>query len=144
MQEAEQAEHLTKLAERAQATFWGMLGCEIVQVDTEKATISLQADQHHMNLIDMVHGGVLMSLLDNAMGLVVVLACPGEKTVTAQMNTHFLESAKGGTLICEAEIMHRIGRTITLQGTVKDEGGKLIAWGSGSYRIMSKTVKYGD
>lgn len=78
-----------------------------------------------------------MSMLDNAMGLVVMVACR-EKTVTAQLNTHFLESTRSGILVCEAEIMHRIGRTITLQATVKDEDEKFIAWGAGSYRIVSR------
>ncbi len=137
---AEQADierHLAKLEELASGTFWSELGCEVVFAHAEKAAIRQRAEQRHLNLIGIVHGGVLMSMLDNAMGLVVMIACR-EKTVTAGLNTHFLESAKSGNLVCEAEIMHRIGRTITLQATVKDEEDRLIAWGSGTYRIVSR------
>ncbi|MFF2483131.1 PaaI family thioesterase [Paenibacillus sp. NPDC058071] len=133
------AEYLERLSEEAQASFWGDLGCEVIRAEAGRAVIGLMAERRHMNLIGIVHGGVLMSMLDNAMGLAVMLSCTEEKTVTAHMNTHFLENAKSGRIICEAEIMHRIGRTITLQASVKDEEGRLIAWGSGAYRILSKS-----
>lgn len=136
VQQADDAGLLTRLAARAQSTFWGLLGCEVVQADGKKATICLDAGEQHLNLIGIVHGGVLMSLMDNAMGLVVMLAHANERTVTATMNTHFLSSSKGGLLVCEAETLHRTKRTLTLQGQVKDEDGKLLAWASGAYRIV--------
>jgi uncharacterized protein (TIGR00369 family) len=135
-QQADQAGHLTRLAERAQATFWGVLGCEVVQASGNKATICLDATERHLNLLGIVHGGVLMSLLDNAMGLVVMLAMPDERTVTANLNTQFLASSKGGVIVCEAELVHRTRRTLTLQAQVKDEGGKLLGLGMGTYRII--------
>jgi uncharacterized protein (TIGR00369 family) len=136
VQEADQAGHLTRLAERAQATFWGVLGCEVVQANASKATICLDASDRHMNLLGIVHGGVLMSLLDNAMGLVVMLAAPEERSVTANLNTQFLSSSKGGVILCEAELVHRTARTLTLQAQVKDDTGKLLVLGSGAYRII--------
>ncbi|GKU77984.1 PaaI family thioesterase [Paenibacillus sp. L3-i20] len=136
VQHADSAGQLTRLAERAQETFWGLLGCEVVQADGHKATICLEVTKQHLNLLDIVHGGVLMSLMDNAMGLIVMLAEKDSQAVTATMNTHFLANCKGGLLLCESELMHRTGRTITLLAQVKDEGGKLLAWGSGSYRLI--------
>lgn len=136
VQQADDAGQLTRLAELAQKTFWGLLGCEVVQADGRKAAICLDIIPSHLNLLGIVHGGVLMSLMDNAMGLVVMLAETNERTVTATMNTHFLASCKGGLLLCEAELLHRTGRTLTLSSQVKDEDGKLLAWGSGAYRIL--------
>lgn len=136
VQQADDAGQLTRLAERAQKTFWGLLGCEVVQADGRKATICLDIVPSHLNLLGIVHGGVLMSLMDNAMGLIVMLAETNEKAVTATMNTHFLASSAGGLLLCESELLHRTGRTLTLQAQVKDEDGKLLAWGSGAYRLL--------
>lgn len=136
LQQADDAGQMTRLAERAQKTFWGLLGCEIVQADKGKAVICLDIAPTHLNLLGLVHGGVLMSLLDNAMGLVVMLTETNERAVTATMNTHFLASRTGGLLLCEAVLIHRTGRTLTLEAEVKDEDGKLLAWGSGSYRII--------
>ncbi|WP_224725118.1 PaaI family thioesterase [Paenibacillus vietnamensis] len=134
--QADHAEMLAGLAERAQSTFWGLLGCEVVQAEADKAVIRMVASEPHLNLLGIVHGGVLMSLLDNAMGLAVILATPGEKAVTANLNTQFLSSSRGGTLLCEAELVHRTDRTLTLQARVTEEGGKLLAWGSGAYRLI--------
>lgn len=134
--QAEEAERWRLLAERAEASFWGRLGCKVVEVDGAKTTISLSIEPSHLNLLGIVHGGVLMSLMDNAMGLLVMLTESNEKTVTANMNTHFLASARGGTLTCSAEAIHRTGRTITLQASVLDEEGRLLAWGSGAYRMI--------
>jgi uncharacterized protein (TIGR00369 family) len=134
--QAEEAERWRLLAERAEETFWGRLGCKVVEADVAKTTINLTIEPSHLNMLGIVHGGVLMSMMDNAMGLLVMLAESNERTVTANMNTHFLASAKGGTLTCSAEQIHRTGRTITLQATVLDEGGKLLAWGSGAYRML--------
>lgn len=136
VQQADDAGHLTRLAEQAQSTFWGLLGCEVVQADANKAAIRLDTAERHLNLLGIVHGGVLMSLLDNAMALVVMLANANERAVTANMNTHFLKSSKGGLLVCEAELIHRSRRTLTLQGQVKDDAGALLAWASGAYRIV--------
>ncbi|MCR2806049.1 PaaI family thioesterase [Paenibacillus soyae] len=135
-QQPDSSELLDRLAERAQQTFWGLLGCEVVQADGRNATICLDIIPSHLNLLGIVHGGVLMSLMDNAMGLIVMLAETDGKAVTATMNTHFLASSRGGLLLCESELLHRTGRTLTLEARVKDEDGKLLAWGSGSYRII--------
>ena len=136
VQQADQAGHLARLAQRAQATFWGELGCEVVQANAGKATICLDASDRHHNLLSIVHGGVLMSLLDNAMGLVVMLAAPDERAVTANLNTQFLASSKGGVLLCEAELVHRTSRTLTLEARVKEDSGKLLCLGTGAYRII--------
>lgn len=131
---AAEEEAWQRLAERAEETFWGRLGCKVVSADGAKTTISLEIEPSHLNLLGIVHGGVLMSMMDNAMGLLVMIAESNERTVTANMNTHFLASAREGTLFCESEIIHRTGRTITLRAAVADREGKLLAWGSGAYR----------
>lgn len=135
-QQAVQADRLSSLAERAESTFWGLLGCEVIQAGADKATICLDASESHLNLLGIVHGGVMMSLLDNAMGIVVMLAAPGGKAVTANLQTQFLASSKGGVLLCEAELVHRTDRTLTLQAQVMDDGGKLLVLGSGAYRLI--------
>ena len=125
-----------RLAEAAQSTFWGYMGCEVVRADSRKAEISLKIRPELLNMLGIVHGGVLATLMDNAMGLVVMLACPDERTVTANMNIQYLKSANGGTLSCQAELVHRSQRSFTLQSSIYGEEGDLLAWGSGSFRLV--------
>ncbi|MCU6710619.1 PaaI family thioesterase [Paenibacillus sp. J5C_2022] len=135
-QQADDAGQITRLAERAKSTFWGLLGCEVVHADEKRATICLEVAPSHLNLLGIVHGGVMMSMMDSAMGIVVMLAETNDSALTANMNTHFLANIGSGQLLCESELLHRSGRTLTLLAEVKDEAGKLLAWGSGTYRIL--------
>ena len=76
-----------------------------------------------------------MSILDNAMGLVIMFAEHGN-TVTATMNTHFLANVSEGKIICKAELLHCTKRTITLTAKIFDENENMLAWSSGSYRLV--------
>ncbi len=138
MQQPEQESRLAELEGQARRTFWGQLGCRIVYANERQSNISLDVRDGHLNLFGIVHGGVLMSLLDNAMGLVAIMAAPGRKVVTANMNTQFLASATSGILYGEGEIVHATERTMTMQATIKDGSGKLLAWGSGAYRLLER------
>ena len=124
-----------QLQELAKSTFWGYLGCELVEATEKSVIISLKLADHHKNLLGIVHGGVMMSMLDNAMGLIIMLGT-GENTVTATMNTHFLSNVSSGKIYCKAELLHCTKRTNTITASVYDEQDELLAWASGAYRLM--------
>ncbi|NBD27527.1 PaaI family thioesterase [Paenibacillus glycinis] len=128
---------LEAMESAAKQTFWGYLGCELVSADPGRAAISLRLRPEHLNMAGIVHGGVLASLLDNAMGLVAILACPEERTVTTGLNVHYLQSSSEGVLTCEAELIHRSRRTLTLEGRIADNNGELLVWGSGTFRRVT-------
>lgn len=89
-----------------------------------------------MNLIGIVHGGVTSSLLDNAMGMAVMLARPKDKVVTTNLNAHFVSPLKEGPLFVTAEVVHESRKIITATGRVTDEYGDLGTMGMGSFRII--------
>ncbi|BBH22738.1 hypothetical protein Back11_40830 [Paenibacillus baekrokdamisoli] len=136
-QQADLSEDLLKLGELAKSTFWGYLGCEIVHAEKERVTISLHAQSQHLNLLRLIHGGVLASMIDNAMGLVALQIYPDGQTVTAYMNVHYLKSRGASILTCEAELIHSSRRTLTLRSSIFGEDGELLAWGSGTYRRVN-------
>lgn len=130
-------EELDALEAAARPTFWGYLGCELVSAEHGKAVIALPVRPEHLNLAGIVHGGVLASMLDNAMGLVSILASPGEKTVTTGLNVHYLLPSSEGRLTCNAELIHQTRRTLTLEGRITDNKGELLVWGSGTFRRVT-------
>lgn len=134
--EAERERYMQQLSAAAEPTFWGYLGCQIVSAEPSKVVISLDVQPHHLNLLGIIHGGVLSSLLDNAMGLVIILTRPNEKVVTTNLNVHFVSSLRGGRLIATADIVHESRKMITATGTVVGEGGQLTAMGTGSFRVI--------
>jgi uncharacterized protein (TIGR00369 family) len=127
---------LEQLEQRAKGTFWDYLGCKALEVAPERTVIALETEKKHLNAINIVHGGVLSSLLDNAMGLAVMSALPGRKTVTTNLNVHFVASLGVGTLTATATVLHTTRSTLTVQATVADQDGKLGTIGTGSFRVL--------
>lgn len=127
---------LAALAERAKGTFWEYLGFQADEVTPGRTVITLTAGPHHLNPMGIVHGGVLSSMLDNAMGLAVMAARPGEKTVTTNLNVQFVAPLHEGKLTAVAQILHQSRSTLTVQATVTDESGKLGTIGTGSFRML--------
>ena len=127
---------LQQLAAAAEPTFWGFLGCEFVSMKDHVITIALEAKPHHLNPIGIVHGGVLSTLLDNAMGIVVLTARPEEKSVTTNLNVNFVAPLYEGRLLVTAELVHQSRKMITAQGRVVDQKGNLGTIGTGTFRII--------
>ncbi|WP_199615431.1 PaaI family thioesterase [Paenibacillus alkalitolerans] len=125
-----------QLAERAKGTFWELIGCKVEAVEPGRAVVALDAQQHHLNGIGIVHGGVLSSLLDNAMGIAAMSARPGESTVTTNLNVHFVAPLGTGKLIATATVLHQSRSTLTVQATVQDDAGKTGSIGTGSFRVI--------
>ncbi|MCY9696979.1 PaaI family thioesterase [Paenibacillus alginolyticus] len=127
---------LQQLAASAEPTFWGYLGCEFVSMQDNIIAIALEAKTHHLNPIGIVHGGVLSSLLDNAMGIVVMMARPEDKVVTTNLNVHFVAPLYEGRLVVTAELVHQSRKMITTQGRVFDREGNLGTIGTGTFRVI--------
>ncbi|WP_068774727.1 PaaI family thioesterase [Paenibacillus sp. FJAT-26967] len=125
-----------EMIDQAKDTFWDYLGCELVEASTEKVVIRLDAQQHHLNLIGIVHGGVTSSLLDNAMGIVLMLARPDEKIVTTNLNVQFVAPMQPGELIVTAELVHQTRKMLTASGRVTDGQGRLGTLGTGTFRVI--------
>ncbi|WP_235918346.1 PaaI family thioesterase [Paenibacillus lutrae] len=124
------------MIDQAKDTFWDYLGCELLEASTEKVVIRLNAQQHHLNLIGIVHGGVTSSLLDNAMGIVLMLARPDEKIVTTNLNVQFVAPMQPGELIVTAELVHQTRKMLTASGRVTDAQGRLGTLGTGTFRVI--------
>lgn len=126
---------LRRLEEAAKGTFWDYLGCKLEEAEPGKIVVSLKAAPWHLNGIGILHGGVHASLLDNAMGIVAMVARPVGKVVTTNLNVHYVAPLYVGKLFVTAELVHQSRKMITVQGSVEDEQGRLGSWGSGSYRV---------
>lgn len=127
-----------KLAEKANHTFWGYLGSKVVSLNDRKAVITLEVKKHHLNHIDLLHGGVHASLLDSAMGLIAMAARPGCQIVTSTINVHYTQPVSEGTVRVTAEVLHQSGRMMTTQASLVDEKGRLCSVATASFRVMEK------
>jgi len=127
---------LKELEERAKGTFWDYLGGSVAELSPGKASVTLEVRPHHLNPMNMVHGGVLASLIDNTMGLAAMSVQPGRKVVTTNLNVQYVAPFESGTLTTVAAVVHISRTTLTLQAEITDEHGKLGTIGTASFRIL--------
>jgi uncharacterized protein (TIGR00369 family) len=129
---------LSAIIERTPGTFWEHLGCRAVAVESGRTVIALDVEPKHLNPMGIVHGGVLSSLLDSAMGVAVMHAHPNHHAVTTNLNLHFVASFQEGTLTATAHIIHASRSTVTVEARVEDAQGKLGTTATGSFRLLPK------
>ena len=91
------------------------------------AVSEVELRPHHMNRIESAHGGLIATLLDNAMvSAGRAAAGPDARLATIEMKLSFMRAGKG-TLRCTAKCLHSTSRLAFCEGEVRDSGGKLIA-----------------
>ena len=132
----EQLDHLARYFNE-EVTFSRHIGAKVEDVEPGRSVIRIDVEEHHLNGAGTLHGGVYASLIDNAMGL-SVLALVGVRTATIEMNVHFLGAVSEGRITCAAEVVHRTRRTATAEAKVRDPQGKLVAMGTGAFRVFER------
>ena len=77
-----------------------------------------------------MHGGILASLLDEAMAQRMRLA--GKPTMTARLNIRYAQPAPTtGVLIVEAWVVSERRKAVRLEAVVRDEEGRVLAGAEG-------------
>jgi uncharacterized protein (TIGR00369 family) len=76
----------------------------------------------------IVHGGLVTTLLDTAMGGAChSLLGDGETFLTADLHAEFLRPTRPGTLRAEGRVVHRARKTVFCAADVHDAEGKHLA-----------------
>ncbi|MFD6156315.1 PaaI family thioesterase [Nocardia sp. NPDC060256] len=93
-----------------------------------------------INAMFTVHGGVIATLMDTAMGSAVFTKLgDGVAYTTLELKVNFIRSVTldGSRLTCEANAIHVGRRTATAEGRIVDGNGKLIAHGSTTILVLN-------
>jgi uncharacterized protein (TIGR00369 family) len=114
------------------------LGTELKRMERGEAVVTLELGPHHLNGRGVVHGGVLASLLDSALGAAVIASIPKEWwCATISLSVQFLEGARRGRLTASARVIRRGGRVAFADGEVRDDAGRLVAAAQGSWHLWT-------
>ncbi len=105
----------------------------------ERAVVEMLVGDAHLNANGIVHGGVMMTLLDMAMATAVTRTLsPEERTASVNIQTTFLKAASPGRLVATGRLLRR-GRTVAFpEGEIVDGDGHVLARGSGVWAIIPK------
>jgi 1,4-dihydroxy-2-naphthoyl-CoA hydrolase len=129
------AEEMARLHEAfANVPFARLLGLEFVGAERGAATFALEVREELTRMGGIVHGGVLVSLLDSAAAFAVhTLLPPGGRTVTVDLTTHFLRPVSGGRVEARARVLREGRRVVIISVEATDQTGVLIAVATTTY-----------
>jgi len=98
-------------------------------------------DGQFFNLLQAVHGGVLMTLLDVAMARAATsrAEAPTTTVVTVQMSTNFVKPGRG-PLTAEGRVLAAGGSLCSCEAQVLDAGSALVAHATGTFKYWRGTV----
>ncbi|WP_406478078.1 PaaI family thioesterase [Streptomyces sp. NBC_01615] len=106
------------------------LAIEPIEVEPGRTLFELTPAGWHDNALGTVHGGVLATLADNALGAAVSTRLPAGTGYTTQgLSITFLRPVTVDTsrIRCEGTAVHVGRRTAYATATITDLGGKLLA-----------------
>ena len=108
--------------------FYRWAGVELVDASPGRVEIAFEAGPHHLNLQGLVHGGILATLADTAMGLAVrTVLQPGRRHVTVQLGIEFLSPGRPGKIAAQGRSV-KIGSQLGFaEADVTDPNGRLLA-----------------
>jgi len=99
----------------------------------------LQVQSQHHNGIGIAHGGMLMTLMDQAVSLIAWSAAGRIPCATIQLDTHFVAPAQAGDfIIAQAEVTRQTSSLIFLRGTLS-VGGQIIMTAQGVMKVMRQS-----
>lgn len=115
------------------------LAIELSEVEPGRTVFELTPTEWHYNALGTVHGGILATLADNALGAAVYSRLPAGTGYTTQgVNVTFLRpvTADTGRIRCEATAVHVGRRTAYATATITDLSGRLLAHATTSSQIF--------
>lgn len=93
------------------------------------------------NRLGILHGGVLATLVDNAMGKGLHTLYPGKivRQVTVNLNIHYLKGAVGKELLAHTTLVQAGKSLAVMEATVTDENENVVCLATGTFRIYTKS-----
>jgi acyl-coenzyme A thioesterase PaaI-like protein len=93
-------------------------------------------EQRHLNIGGVVHGGMLMSFMDDVLGMTVWEAAGRKPVTTVQLNHHFIAPGKLGELVVgRGEVLRATRSVVFVRGTLTS-GDRTLVHGDGVWKIL--------
>ncbi len=106
-------------------------GMDLVDLSPGYARVKMTLKKDYLNWENLIQGGILVVLLDQAFGCAVNTM--ENIHVAVQLNTHFIVAAPVGETLCaEARVLHAGKKIGTTEMFVTDSKGRTIAIATGT------------
>lgn len=126
------------------AEFTRMLGFEVMGLVDGAYVLELELAPRHLSVAKRVHGGVLFTLLDTALGRAVIAALPpGRGCATVELKINYFRPAQRGRLRAEGRLVNRTRRLAYAEGEVRGPEDKLLARATGTF-FLTETLEQSE
>ena len=117
--------------------FAELLGMRAKSVGDGQARFELDVQAKHLNPNGILHGGVIYSLADTAMGAALFSRLDsGEQCATLEIKMSYLVPVTAGRITADAAVVQRTKRIGVIEAKVFDDGDRLIALATGTFYIQ--------
>ena len=111
-------------------------GIEVVDLNSESATIKMEIDEKSHQPYGYVHGGMNAVLVETAASIGANHILEGSVAMGLEVNVNHLRAKREGTLIAKARKVHLGRRTAVYSVDIFDEQDKHIAAGRCTMQIV--------
>jgi uncharacterized protein (TIGR00369 family) len=116
-----------------------LLGISLDELERGRTVFSVVADEMHENPMGTMHGGIVATLVDTAMGCAVASTLSAtESFTTLELSTNFVRAITRttGRVFAEGRVVHGGGRIVTTEARVYDDAGNLYAHAKSTCMIL--------
>ncbi len=122
----------------ASGGFAGRLGARVEDTDDGSARIAFEVTEEHLNPAGTLHGGVLATLVDTAMGTAVRTATEdGQVPATSQLTVTYLRPGGTGPLSVTARVRTR-GEHLTVCEADVEQDGRSIGHAVATFALLHR------
>ena len=116
---------------------WEWLGLKLVETGKGTAVVEMATTEDMANHSGFVHGGMISTLADSAMGRSLRTLSPGVvRAMTFDLKLNFINAAKvGETLRATGHVIHAGRRTAVAECRVEGSDGSLVATASATFAV---------
>ena len=116
-----------------------LIGMELLKAEGGEAEFTMIASDKHHNPMGTLHGGVMVDIMDAAMGMAFASSLnKGELFTTINLQINYMKQVIEGRLTATASIIKR-GRSVGfLESELRDEQGDLVATAQSTCKVLKE------
>ena len=111
---------------------------DIEDVEPGRAIARVEVSADLLNPNGVVHGGVLFTMVDTAMGKATLSVLDaGQRCASVEVQLRFLRPIAAGHLTATASVIRSGRKIIHLEARIHDGEGTLVATGTGTFVVIA-------
>ena len=139
MSEAEDIPQGFKALQRGSSRFLSMLGPLYAKDEGNGVVIGLRIDERHLNTRGVAHGGMLVTLADSALGIIIAMSrTPPHPMATVNLTADFADVARAGDWVEARVDLQKMGKRLAFANCHLWIGERRIVRASGIFAAVAE------